>query len=147
MNATSSAMNAAIGRFWRHADRLFKVLSKAWNCNCWQQHYARLLLQHRTSPDIDFRLLFLFNHSLDGCNHAPWKWRYTDIKLLDIVTGQLQNLNSSVATNITSAVTPPSTPNHRSAVPFRPAMTSGGRSSQMTTSVSFKYVFPGLSHI
>ena len=38
LRKAGSALNATLGPFREHAEKSFKALSKAWNCNCWAQH-------------------------------------------------------------------------------------------------------------
>ncbi|KAI0016564.1 hypothetical protein F4780DRAFT_797694 [Xylariomycetidae sp. FL0641] len=51
------ANDDAICLFWKQATSLFKALVSVWNCHC-QDHYARLLLEHRTTRDNQFEFLF-----------------------------------------------------------------------------------------
>jgi hypothetical protein len=51
------AIDSAVCSFWKHAGRFFAAFATAWNCDCTQPHYARLLLQHRTTKQSDFHLL------------------------------------------------------------------------------------------
>ena len=67
-------------QFWRHAGTLYKLLSKAFNCQCRDSHHVDLQLQHRTVPDIEFNIMFIF--SLISGHERPWSWRDTKIKML-----------------------------------------------------------------
>ncbi|KAK7425124.1 hypothetical protein QQX98_000038 [Neonectria punicea] len=61
--AAKPANTNAMRQFWRHTDKLYKLLTRSWNCECKQFHLANLLLQHRASPDLDFRISFFFGNS------------------------------------------------------------------------------------
>jgi len=69
-------MNRKINEFWMHAKRLHEALSKAWLCGC-SNHTANLQLQHRTSDDVEFDVLF-------GVDVSTGKrdWKETKIKMV-----------------------------------------------------------------
>lgn len=46
-----------LSHFWRHAQRLYEALSKAWQCDC-ISHIASLELEHRTPENLEFKVLF-----------------------------------------------------------------------------------------
>lgn len=52
----SRALTTAMSKFWNHAEKLYRALAVAWSCSCRDHHRARLMLQHRTSTNRDFRL-------------------------------------------------------------------------------------------
>jgi hypothetical protein len=71
-----SLVNKKINEFWRHAKRLHEALSKAWQCGC-GSHVANLQLQHRTSDNIEFEVLFDL-----GSKTGHGNWRGTKIKMI-----------------------------------------------------------------
>ncbi|KAF2110630.1 hypothetical protein BDV96DRAFT_474211, partial [Lophiotrema nucula] len=52
-----STINRKLNEFWRHAKRLHEALCNAWQCGC-ASHVANLQLQHRTSDNVEFDMLF-----------------------------------------------------------------------------------------
>ncbi|KAK0709991.1 hypothetical protein B0T26DRAFT_755112 [Lasiosphaeria miniovina] len=52
-----TAIDTAICNFWIQARTLFRALALAWVCSC-QHHGARLLLQHRTTKQHEFQVIF-----------------------------------------------------------------------------------------
>ena len=116
--------------FWRHADRLYKVLAKAWNCSCASQHRAKILLQHRTTPDVDFLLLFLFQPTSNTALSNAWLLQDTKIKMSDIPPASAP-ITTSIPTLQSSA--PGSIPNHRTARPARPTIDTQGSRTQTRT--------------
>ncbi|KAI0009576.1 hypothetical protein F4779DRAFT_627716 [Xylariaceae sp. FL0662B] len=55
---SSSQCSTTLCSIWAHANALFKALSSAWACCCYDQHLAELLLQHRTTNKNEFNMLF-----------------------------------------------------------------------------------------
>ncbi|PSN68573.1 hypothetical protein BS50DRAFT_571825 [Corynespora cassiicola Philippines] len=78
----NKVMQSAIGSFWRHADHLYKVLSKAWCCGCAGQHLANIFLQHEALIGSEFLLLFL-DDSTPANTQNRWQMRDTKIQLSD----------------------------------------------------------------
>ncbi|KAL2067321.1 hypothetical protein VTL71DRAFT_1745 [Oculimacula yallundae] len=81
----SAAAHAGMWKFWSHGNLLFNLLTEAWSCRCQAFHQANLLLQHRMSPTVNFRVIFWFKTHLSN-EHAgtePWTWQDTSIKLLE----------------------------------------------------------------
>ncbi len=118
--------SAACG-FWRHADQLYSLLSKAWNCSCWQQHHAHLLLQNRhrpSSPEADFQLI-LWSHSphlLHDASLASWFCRPTRVEILAESEAAIPLRIAPGPEHHTSRI---ATPLHRTAMPLKPATASG----------------------
>ncbi|KAF2786117.1 hypothetical protein K505DRAFT_290273 [Melanomma pulvis-pyrius CBS 109.77] len=69
-------VNRKINEFWQHARRLHSALSKAWQCSC-ASHTVNLQLQHRTSEQLEFDVLFDVR-SVPGNGG----WREAKIKML-----------------------------------------------------------------
>ncbi|TVY53885.1 hypothetical protein LCER1_G004426 [Lachnellula cervina] len=76
-----SSVNAGLWKFWNHGNTLFNLLTEAWSCKCQPFHHANLLLQHRASPTVNFRVVFWFQKQLIA--GQPWMWQDTSIKLLE----------------------------------------------------------------
>ncbi len=110
----ASSVNAAICKFWNHADRLYKAILCAWNCGCHEQHSAQLVLQHRTTPEKDFRLC------LSSSSSTPWPVCPVRVKMLDRPSSK-GFLPLSKETKPGKSVSI-STPQHRAKVPARPAL-------------------------
>ena len=53
-----SAVHKGLWNFWRHADRLYSVLTQSWRCDCKRFHQANLFLQYRTTSKAEFRIMF-----------------------------------------------------------------------------------------
>jgi hypothetical protein len=82
--ASKAAMDNAISQIWRHADRLYKALSRAWKCNNAHHHRAKIMLQHRVpAADLDFMLLFLCHSNGPNTDSRAWEYCSTRVKLLD----------------------------------------------------------------
>lgn len=81
----SAAANAGLWKFWNHGDLLFNLLTEAWSCQCQASHHANLLLQHRVTPTISFRVIFWFKRHLgnEQAGRDSWAWQDTSIKLLE----------------------------------------------------------------
>lgn len=72
--------------YWRHADRIYALISSSWVCSCKQSHCAHLWLQHRTTDSFEFRMLMLFAPT--SCTTSPTsRWQQhgiqIDLKRLD----------------------------------------------------------------
>jgi hypothetical protein len=78
-----SAVNKGLWQFWRHADKLYSLLTQSWRCDCKLLHQANLLLQHRTTSKVDFRIMFVY--AQQNFKPKPWSWtcQETDIKMLE----------------------------------------------------------------
>jgi hypothetical protein len=88
-------------RFWHHANSLYSILANTWRCNCQTFHNANLLLQHRTTPEIGFNILFLFGQSMARPGPGPWTWQETKILVVEnglqqITLGKLVSPDNSV---------------------------------------------------
>lgn len=96
----SSGLSKGLLEFWQHANRIFKLLNRAWCCSCQFSHGANLALTHRRSPEVDFKVLFWFSES----DHVlgPWTWQETRIKRLEASTPAA-----------TTAAKPPQAMNHQ----------------------------------
>jgi hypothetical protein len=76
LSTAPSLLNRKLNEFWRHAKRLHEALSTAWQCAC-AGHVAILGLEHRTSEDVEFNVLF----HLDNNQHRL-DWHGTKIKMV-----------------------------------------------------------------
>jgi hypothetical protein len=68
---------------WLHANNLFTILTKAWRCDCQSFHQANLLLRHRTTSNVDFKVLLFFDQRKACPDLGPWTWQETDIRMLN----------------------------------------------------------------
>ena len=120
---------AACG-LWKQADQLYSALSKAWNCSCWKQHHAHLLLQdrHQPSPEPHFHLMLWSDspHLPLGPNSKSWLCRPTRVEIFDepeapvpIRIGPAPNLELRAGT-----------PLHRTLTPLKPSIASGKHQKQ-----------------
>jgi hypothetical protein len=128
-----SLLGPKANSFWRYADQLYKSLAVAWQCNCFQHHCAKLMLQHRQTLDIEFMLVFQFqsNNSSLGAPSQVWQLQETSVK------GR-EDKQSIVQIQTTSNVT---IPNHRTAAPLRGALRlpGGKRRARISIASSAKY--------
>jgi hypothetical protein len=87
---SSRSVKNLIG-YWRHADRIYALISSSWICSCKQSHCAHLWLQHRTTDSFEFRMLVLF--APKSCNTLPApRWQQHGIQIdLKCFDGQLSN--------------------------------------------------------
>lgn len=69
-----STLEKAFKKAWIKSDLLFKALQNAWQCSCQQYHFAHLLLEHRTLPEIYFKIILAFIAPSSEAN-TPWTWR------------------------------------------------------------------------
>ncbi|RYP44263.1 hypothetical protein DL768_009267 [Monosporascus sp. mg162] len=69
---TASVIDAAICKFWNHADGLYRALLGSWTCICREDHSAHLLLQHRKPPDKHFRLVLSSNSPRNVPDKGAW---------------------------------------------------------------------------
>ncbi|KAL1646286.1 hypothetical protein SLS58_003242 [Diplodia intermedia] len=79
--------------FYRHADQLYTMLSKAWRCTCKNQHSIQLQLQHRRTAEYNFTVFFIFGQSIPAPN-PQWTWRETKIMMIEQATSR-QNLQTA----------------------------------------------------
>jgi hypothetical protein len=92
-----STMNNLIG-YWRHADRIYALMSSSWVCHCRQSHRAQLWLQHRTTAGFEFRMLVLFEPS--DCHSSttlPWQQHGIQIKLQGLGGRPFQQASASTS--------------------------------------------------
>jgi hypothetical protein len=83
-------VNDLVG-YWRHADRIYALISSSWVCGCKQSHCAHLWLQHRTKAGFEFRMLVLFEASNCRTSTTP-PWQQHGIQIvLKSPDGQLPN--------------------------------------------------------
>jgi len=52
-------------QYWQHADRVFSLFLRVWQCPCYQKHCAHLWLQHKPTETFEFRLLVLYSKGRD----------------------------------------------------------------------------------
>ena len=81
--AKKSAVSKGLCQFWRHADRLYSLLTQSWRCECKTFHQANLLLQHRTTPNAEFNIIFFFAQQDITPEPWSWTWQQTNIKMLE----------------------------------------------------------------
>lgn len=67
-----SASVKGISKFWNHANNIFRLLQKAWGCECSPVHHVNIMLQHRTNSHVDFTLSFLFSKLLVQPQCPSW---------------------------------------------------------------------------
>lgn len=77
---TMQLASAKLTSFWQHARTVYRLLQRAWQCNCLGFHHANLLLQHRTTPEVELNVLFVFSWDPKQREVAPWNCRKTKIK-------------------------------------------------------------------
>jgi hypothetical protein len=124
--AKLNLIRAAVSGFWQQADQLYKVLSKAWNCGCWRQHYAHLLLQNRVSAEGNFHFMFWSNsHHLPAGSNS-WLCRPARVEVRNEPEAGLPIRSPPEPTTA-------SLPQHRTATPLRPSIASS-KTSQTKTS-------------
>ena len=82
-NTAKATIDSAVAHFWRHTDRLYKILCQAWTCSCASNHRAKIMLQHRSFINLEFVLLFLGSASTCDANQVPWRMRETKVKMID----------------------------------------------------------------
>jgi hypothetical protein len=86
---SSRSVRNLIG-YWRHADRIYALISSSWICSCKQSHCAHLWLQHRTTDSFEFRMLVLF--APKSCKLPAPRWQQHGIQIdLKCFDGQLSN--------------------------------------------------------
>ncbi|KAK4033528.1 hypothetical protein C8A01DRAFT_49909 [Parachaetomium inaequale] len=124
-NSTKATREQSVAcGFWKHADRLYSVLSKAWNCSCWQQHHAHLLLQdrHRPSPEPDFQLMLWSDspHLPPDSTSNSWFCHSTRVEVVEGLEATIPIRMAPSPDLLTTA-----TPLHRTATPLKPSLTSG----------------------
>ena len=94
-------VGAKLTSFWQHAKTVYGLLQKAWRCNCLGFHHANLLLQHRTTPEIELSIFFVFSWNAKEREAAPWSCRKTKIR--EVVNEVSTNIH--VSTEITDLCT------------------------------------------
>jgi hypothetical protein len=100
----NSSLAKHVFQYWRHAQRLYDLLGRAWGCQCRDHHHARLYLQHRTSPAFEFCLLVLFS-PLPSPGHP---WREQDLKIEHVKTDDsVDSISIPVPTTTAVAVAVP----------------------------------------
>jgi hypothetical protein len=119
-------------QYWKHAQRLYDLLGRAWGCRCRDDHRARLYLQHRTSPTFEFCLLVLYSYSPSP--NQPWKEQ--DLKIEHVKTSDSVG-SISIPVPTTSAAVPPVSGNGLAATP-KPSLSSRFKTRHTNTR-------PGLS--
>lgn len=68
LRPTASAM-AALLQFWRHASSIHTLLLSSWQCVCKSSRRLDLLLQYRTTAEVDFTIFVRLERSLPtSCN-------------------------------------------------------------------------------
>lgn len=145
-----SAVSKGMWQFWRHADRLYNILTQSWACDCKIFHQANLLLQHRTNSNADFRIMFVY--AQQNLRPKPWSWtcQETNIKLLEDDC-QPKNSVVSFTTIITPVASneslPPETPLPNSPSPtpkkssFRKSIMGKFKKDKTEASCKARYVY------
>lgn len=59
---SNSTVPKAFLEFWRHAESIFRVVKKAWQCQCTSRSQTILKLEHRKIPEVDMTMLMRFCH-------------------------------------------------------------------------------------
>lgn len=118
----TSAMNAALCKFWNHADRLYKALLGAWGCTCYDQHCAELILQHRQPSETDFLIHFCSGRQGEnGVDKSSWSRCCVRLHIHEQTqTKPLNLLPPKESTSIVKKAL--STPQHRVQQPKTPAL-------------------------
>ena len=85
---SSSAHKSRLAqRFWRNADRLHKVVEKAWCCSCREHHTADMVLQHpRKFDEVCFKVLFRLGPQSEASQALPWQFKEMNIGVLERVS-------------------------------------------------------------
>lgn len=94
------SIDLRVCNIWRQAKNVFQALASAWTCQC-QQHGAKLLLQHRTTPKAEFEI------TLSGFTTSKYEIR--EVKILE---AEDTALKQSISTSDSVAV-PLHQPSHR----------------------------------
>lgn len=113
---------------WKRADQLYRVLSNAWNCTCWKQHHAHLMLEDRPQPlpepNFHLTLWSISPHLPAGPRSDPWFCRPVRVEIL-------KEPEATVPIRIVSAPELPATPLHRTGTPLKPSTLSGKQPKQL----------------
>ncbi|KAH6849665.1 hypothetical protein B0I37DRAFT_369530 [Chaetomium sp. MPI-CAGE-AT-0009] len=136
--AKQTMMRSTVCGFWKHADRLYRVLCKAWNCSCWQQHHAHLLLQDRVSPEPHFQFMFWSAPPHLPPSSDSWFCRPARVEICD---------EPEPAVPIRFGPEPkPASSQHRTAAPLKSSLASG-RHSGTKANIKFDSGIITVSHI
>lgn len=115
-----STVNKGLWKFWRHADRLYSLLTQSWRCDCKRFHQANLYLQYRTSSKAEFRIMFVY--AQQNLKPKPWSWtcQETNIRMLeDGWQPEKSTVNFIISSPTTSIISFPSpTPSQISNIPL-----------------------------
>ncbi|WPH03870.1 Hypothetical protein R9X50_00675300 [Acrodontium crateriforme] len=79
--AAPRSMASKIVQYWRHADRIFTLMTEAFKCHCKSMHYANLWLSHRPAGTVDMSMVLKFSQGIVSIDKQPWKERPLQIKL------------------------------------------------------------------
>lgn len=102
--------DSALGKFCEHANRMFSLITDAWGCKCTSKHEVNLQLQHRTTLEDDFHLIFLKDPTEPAASPA-WNRQGVGVKIIDGIQGNSCSVKTYAA--VAAPVTP-NVPNHRS---------------------------------
>lgn len=82
-------------KYWKavrkFAERLCSCLMSHWPCQCRTFHKASLRLDIRPNSrdwngiDVDFGVVFMFDDKAGNGNSAPWQWKNTEIKCVEVL--------------------------------------------------------------
>ncbi|KAI1807431.1 hypothetical protein F4811DRAFT_472895 [Daldinia bambusicola] len=106
--------NAGLCSFWIQANAFFGAVASAWSCDCREPHMAKLLLEHRTSKEKKFTMLFATQA------HSSWSVQRTMIVECD--DGQGQPTSGGQHTLYTTMSALSYEPHHKVSIPVKPAM-------------------------
>ena len=79
---TNTKAQRALLQLWRHAQNVYVLLSKSWRCGCRKDHCADLLLQHRTTPEVQWEIVFHFS-TVSLQFPGPWTCQTTRIAKME----------------------------------------------------------------
>ncbi|KAI8635552.1 hypothetical protein F5Y19DRAFT_408285 [Xylariaceae sp. FL1651] len=131
--SATSAMVASLCKFWNHADRLYNALMGAWGCNCYEQHFAELILQHRQPLDNDFLITFCPGQQ-EGNGIKTGSWSRCTVRLQALEQKQMKTSNSLSPKDLTtSGAVSLSTPRHRSQQPIKTAFAKEKKTKKVQT--------------
>ena len=58
-------------QYWHHADQIYALVSRSWECACREKHCAHLWLQHRSSISFGIKFLVLWAPSIHAQEQLP----------------------------------------------------------------------------
>lgn len=84
VKSLSTAEAKGLWQCWRHADKLYDLLTQSWRCECRRFHLANLLLKHQPTAAAEFTILFVYSSQriIGGPKPSPWTYQETCIRTL-----------------------------------------------------------------